>query len=256
MNQHQQLGKKVDGRPKYIQEIATHYCPGCHHGTVGRIMAEVTEDLGIAGKTILVTGVGCNYIGQLYYGLDSMDALHGKAPNIATGIKRAHYGQRYVITLQGDGDLAAIGMGDIINAVHRGEKLTTLLINNANYGMTGGQLAPTTILGQRTSTTSRGRAVEHEGYPAHMAELMSTLKGVAYSARVALTSVAHYNRAKKAIRTAIQKQVNNIGYGFVEVLSSCPSNWKKTPVEALEWINTVMMAEYPLGEFKNVENLD
>lgn len=256
MSQQEQYGKRVDGRPKYIRELPTHYCPGCHHGTIARIVAETTEELGIGGKTILVTGVGCNYIGQLYYSLDSMDALHGKAPNIASGIKRAHYGKRYVLTLQGDGDLAAIGMGDIINAVHRGEKLTTILINNANYGMTGGQLAPTTILGQRTSTTSRGRSVEQEGYPAHMAELMSSLRGVAYSARVALTSVANYNKTKKAIRIAIQKQVNEIGYGFVEVLSACPSNWKKTPVESLEWINNVMIAEYPLGEFKNVESVD
>lgn len=237
-----------------MRDAPLMFCPGCQHGTVLRLVASVLEELEIAGRSICVTGVGCNYVSHMYLGIDGMDALHGRAPNIATGIKLAHYNEKIVFTMQGDGDCAAIGMGDLINAVHRGVKLTTIMVNNANYGTTGGQMAPTTILGQKTSTTPEGRQAEEQGFPAHMAELMASLRGVSYSARVALNTVANYNRARRALRTAFQKQIDGIGYSFVEILSACPPNWKMTPLEALEWIGREMIEEFPLGEFKNVKD--
>lgn len=240
------------GRPKLILDATVVYCPGCQHGTAARVLAEAIEEMGIEGEAIGISAVGCSIMTHQFVDIDFIDALHGRAPCVATGIKHAHFGKPVVFTIQGDGDLAAIGMGDIINAIVRGERLTTIFLNNANYGTTGGQLAPTTLSGQITSTTPSGRDPQKAGYPLHVAEFLATLPGVAYSARWAFNNVAHYQRAKKSIKMAFQKQIEGIGYGFVELITACPAGWKKSPPEAFRWIEEEMLREYPLGEFKNV----
>lgn len=230
----------------------TNFCPGCQHGVVTRLIAEAIEELGIEGRCIGVGGVGCHSMAANIMNVDFIHALHGRAPCVATGLKRGHYGKKVVFTLQGDGDLAAIGMGDIINAVNRGEKLTTIFFNNAGYGTTGGQMAPTTVYGQVTSTTPLGRDREKEGFPAHISELMATLAGVAYSGRFSLLSVKDCVQAKKGIKAAFQKQLDNVGYGFVELLSASPACWRKSPPDAIEWLKENMLKEYPVGVFKEV----
>ena len=247
--------EKVCENPKLWTGLPMHHCPGCHYGIVIRLLAESLDELGIAGKTIGIAPVGCSLGTPAHLNIDFVGALHGRAPSVATGVKQAHYGKPIVFTIQGDGDLAAIGMGEIINAAIRFDKLTTIFLNNANFGTTGGQLAPTTLLGQITPTTPQGRAPESEGFPVHMAELMAGMKGVAYSFRGAVNSIKNFNQTKRAIRTAFQKQIDGIGYGFVEILSPCPPNWKMRPVDALRWIEEKMIKEYPLGEFKNVDGI-
>lgn len=246
----------VAGRPQSVLPLPHLYCPGCHHGSVFRLLGEVIDDLGIQKKTIGCLGVGCHAFGCFFLNTDMVSCLHGRAPSVATGVKRALYGEPVVFTIQGDGDLAAIGMGSILNAAIRGEKLTTVFCNNAGYGTTGGQLAPTTLLGQKTTTTPAGREPATEGYPVHMAELMATMKGVVYSARCSLTNRANYNRAFRSIRKAFQKQIDGVGYGFVEILEACPSTLKMSPKDALRWVESHMMEEYPLGEFKDVNVIE
>lgn len=243
------------GRPKTVLPIPHLYCPGCHHGSVYRLIAETIDELGIQDKAVGCVGVGCHAFGFMFLDIDLVGCLHGRAPAVATGIKRSLYGKPIVFTVQGDGDLAAIGMGAILNAAIRGEKLTTIFCNNAGYGTTGGQLAPTTLLDQKTTTTPYGRSPDLEGYPVHMAELMATFRGVAYSARCSLTSRANYNKAAKAMKKAFQRQIEGIGYGFVEILEACPSTLKLSPREALKWVESHMMEEYPLGEFKDVDSI-
>ena len=229
-------------------------CPGCQHMTIGRIIAEVLEELGLDGKAIAVTGIGDHStIGVL--NVDTIQGSHGGAPDTATAIKRL-LPESLVYTVQGDGDCLAIGAGSFLGALTRGEMITIILCNNGNYGSTGGQLAPTTPMGQKTTTTPDGRSTTAGGYPVHAAELAATFRGVAYSARGALTDPRNYQRTKGYMRKAFQKQVDNAGLGFVEVLSACPPNWHVTPVESLRWIEENMIPGFPLGEFKDEDHLD
>jgi 2-oxoglutarate ferredoxin oxidoreductase subunit beta len=239
--------------PEALFPDTNNFCPGCQHGVITRLVAEVIEELGIQGECIGVGGVGCHAMAANIINVDFIHALHGRAPCVGTGLKRGHYGKKVVFTFQGDGDLAAIGMGDIINAVNRGEKLTTIFFNNAGYGTTGGQMAPTTVYGQVTTTTPLGRDRETEGTPAHIAELMASLGGVAYSARFSLLSVKDYVKAKKGVKEAFMKQIDNVGYGFAELLSASPACWSKSPGDAIEWLKENMLKEYPLGVFKDVK---
>jgi len=236
-------------RPKSLSLVSTHYCPGCHHGIVHRLLAEVIDELKIAEKTVILAPVGCSVLLYNYFELDAIECAHGRAPAVATGVKRSKP-ESIVITYQGDGDLAAIGTAEIIHAANRAEKITTLFINNVNYGMTGGQMAPTTLLGQKTETTPYGRSVERNGYPMKVAELISSLPGSSYVARVSVHDPAHVTRARNAIRKALLTQINGSGFSFVEVLSTCPTNWGLSPVEAIEWLKENMIPYYPLGELK------
>jgi len=239
-------------RPACMYDQPTILCPGCQHGLIYRLIGQALDELKIREKAIGVGGVGCHAMGINLLKIDAIMALHGRAPEVGSGIKRALQGNPIVFTVQGDGDLAAIGMGDIINAINRGEKLTTIFCNNAGYGTTGGQMAPTTLLDQVTTTTPEGRTAQGFGYPIHVAELLATMQGIAFSARCALTSVAQFNQALLAVKKAFQKQMDNIGYGFVEILTACPPTLKKTPVDSVKWIRSHMLEEYPLGVFKDI----
>jgi 2-oxoglutarate ferredoxin oxidoreductase subunit beta len=229
-------------------------CPGCQHPTIGRIIAEVLDEMDIADNVIGVAGIGCNAGAIALLNIDVLLGAHGRAPDEATAIKRL-YPDAIVFTIQGDGDCISIGAGPFIGALTRGEKITIIMCNNANYGTTGGQQAPTTLVNQVTTTTSDGRNPATEGYPAHTAELAVAFKGVAYSARGALNSPANYQRAKGYVRKAFQKQLDGVGLSFVEILSACPPNWHMSPAESLKWINEQMIAEFPLGEFKDVDRI-
>jgi 2-oxoglutarate ferredoxin oxidoreductase subunit beta len=223
-------------------------CPGCHHPIISSVIGEVLEEMELDGSAIVVLGVGCtSMIAGL--NLDCVLGSHGGAPDIATAIKRLEP-DRFVLTMQGDGDCIAIGAGAWIAAMGRGENITIIMANNANYGTTGGQLAPTTIVGQITPTTPDGRNTETDGFPIHAAELAATFQGVAYSARGALNTMANYQRTKKFIRRAFQKQLDREGMSFVEVLSACPPNWHKTPLDSIDWITEKMLREFPVGEYK------
>lgn len=239
----------VFGRPAALCEVNTHYCPGCLHGVVHRVIAEVIDDLGIREKTIGVAPVGCSVLAYYYFNVDFAEAAHGRAPAMATGIKRVRP-DAIVFTYQGDGDLAAIGTGEIVHAAVRGENVTTIFINNAVYGMTGGQMAPTTLPGQVTSSTPTGRDVRKAGYPVRVCELLSTLSGTSYVVRRTATSPANINRLKRAIKTAFKVQMAGLGYSLVEVISNCPTNWAMTPKESLRWIEEKLLSYYPLGDYK------
>jgi len=241
--------------PKSILKTETPYCSGCQYGVVDRIIGEVIDELDIQGRTVFVAGVGCHGLAQLLVDTDTILALHGRAGATAGGIKWALDEDSVVFTIQGDGDLAAIGIGDTVRAINRGEKLTTIFCNNAGYGTTGGQMAPTSLLGQITTTTPLGRDADKTGLPFHVAEFLATLPGVVYSARHCLTSLATYNRTKRAIKTAFMKQIDGIGYGFVEILVATSTCWKMSPQEGLKWLEEHMMAEFPLGEFKNTDEV-
>ncbi|HEX2947215.1 MAG TPA: thiamine pyrophosphate-dependent enzyme [Clostridia bacterium] len=236
-------------RPHALRETQLHYCPGCTHGIAHRLVAEVIDELGIEGTTIGVSPVGCAYNNYLYFDCDMVQAAHGRAPAVATGIKRVHPGH-VVFTYQGDGDLASIGTAEIVHAANRGEKITTIFINNAIYGMTSGQMAPTTLVGQVTTTSPFGRKPEIEGYPLNMSEMLATLKGAAFVERVSLHDIKNIKNAKKAIMKAFKVQQAGLGFSIVEVLSSCPTNWGLEPVQALKWIEDKMIPQYPLGNFK------
>jgi len=236
-------------RPHALRDVSMHYCPGCTHGIVHRLIAEVIDELGIEGKTIGVSPVGCTYNNYEYFNCDMQQAAHGRAPAVATGIKRVHP-DNVVFTYQGDGDLAVIGTAEIVHAAARGEKITTIFINNAIYGMTSGQMAPTTLLNQVTTTTPYGRKPELHGYPIKVCELLSTLDGAAFIERVSMHNIKNILNAKKAIKKAFQVQMANKGFSLVEVLSTCPTNWGLSPEKALKWLEEKMIPAYPLGNFK------
>ncbi len=236
-------------KPHALTDTTMHYCPGCTHGIAHRLIAEVIDELGIEGKTVGVSPVGCAYNNYIYFNCDMVQAAHGRAPAVATGIKRVHP-DNFVFTYQGDGDLAAIGTAEIVHAATRGEKITVIFINNAIYGMTSGQMAPTTLIGQVTTTSPFGRKPELHGYPVKVCELLSTLEGAVYVERVSLHDVKNIKNAKSAIKKAFKVQAAGLGFSIVEVLSSCPTNWGINPVGALEWIKDKMITVYPLGNFK------
>lgn len=236
--------------PKALLDVTTHYCPGCTHGIIHRLVAEVIDELEILDITIGVAPVGCSVLAYDYFACDMFQAAHGRAPAVATGIKRGNL-DAVVFTYQGDGDLAAIGTAEIVHAAARGEKITTIFINNCIYGMTGGQMAPTTLLGQVTETTPYGRDTELTGYPIRISEMISTLTGACYVERVSVDSVPNIIKAKKAIKKAFQAQINGKGFSLVEVLSTCPTNWGLSPKEAMEWLRKNMMTYYPLGVKKD-----
>jgi 2-oxoisovalerate ferredoxin oxidoreductase beta subunit len=228
-----------------------HYCPGCGHGNVHKFIAEALDDFDAADKTILISPVGCSVFAYYYFDTGNIQASHGRAPAVATGIKRAHP-ESIVISYQGDGDLAAIGTAEILHAANRGENITVFFINNAIYGMTGGQMAPTTLIDQRTTTTPTGRSQYNEGFPIKVSELISQLHAPVYVERVALYDNKTRAKARLAVRKAIKNQINNLGFSLVEVLSACPSGWKMDPVEALQWIEKVMLPQFPLGVYKDI----
>lgn len=233
-------------RPSALTPAKTHYCPGCTHGIIHRLIAEVIDELGIREETIGIAPVGCSVLAYDYFNLDMLEAAHGRAPAVATGVKRVHP-DKVVFTYQGDGDLAAIGTAEIIHAAARGEKFSTIFVNNAIYGMTGGQMAPTTLIGQEATTSPKGRDSQVQGYPIRMSEILATLEGAAYIARVSVHNPQEVAKAKKAIRQAFEVQIAGEGFALVEVLSSCPTNWGLTPVEALKWLQNNMIPYYPLG---------
>ncbi len=242
-------------KPKAITDVPMHYCPGCTHGIIHRLVAEAIDELGVEGRTVGVASVGCSVMSYDYFGCDMVQAPHGRAPAVATGLKRA-IPENVVFTYQGDGDLAAIGTAETVHAATRGENITVIFVNNAIYGMTGGQMAPTSLPGQVTQTTPYGRDVKTAGYPIRVCEMLATLDGVALAQRVTVDSVRHIAEAKKAIKKAFQNQIEGRGYSIVEVLSSCPTNWGLSPVEALEWLRSNMMPYYPLGVYKDVTKED
>jgi len=241
--------KVVYQRPRGFEERPTHYCPGCTHGVAHRLIAEVLEEMGELDHTIGVAPVGCAVFAYNYFAFDFVEAPHGRAPAMATGIKRS-LPDATVFTYQGDGDLASIGMGEIVAAASRGELITVIFINNTNYGMTGGQMAPTTLPGQVTTSSPMGRDVERQGYPIRTAELLSSLDGAAYVVRRSLHDAKNIRMAKKAIRTAFEVQKQGLGFSMVELLSTCPTNWGMTPANARIWLAEHMVPYYPIGDFK------
>lgn len=247
--------KEVFSRPRSLLEVRTHYCPGCHHGIAHRILAETIDHYDIREKTIGVAPVGCAVLMYDYFDVDFTEAPHGRAPAVATGIKRTRP-DRFVFTYQGDGDLAAIGTSEIIHAANRGENITVLFINNTTYGMTGGQMAPTTMPGQKTSTSPYGREFRNDGYPIRVAELLATLEGTAYSARVALCTPAQIRKAKEAVRKAFGMQLKGMGFSLVEILSTCPTNWGLAPAEAGKRLLGEMATYFPLGVYKETQQAD
>ncbi|MDP2044439.1 MAG: thiamine pyrophosphate-dependent enzyme [Candidatus Omnitrophota bacterium] len=241
--------KKIFGRPEALFDLPTHYCPGCGHGIAHRLIAEAVDALGIREKVIGVAPVGCAVVAYDYWNFDCSEAAHGRALAVATAIKRVHP-KNIVFTYQGDGDLAAIGTNETIHAANRGENLTVIFINNAVYGMTGGQMAPTTLLGQKTSTSPDGRQREKHGYPLKISEMLALLPGVHYIERVSLQNPQEVLKAGRAIKQAFENQINNLGFSLVEILSPCPTYWGLSPRESLDWIRDVMQKEFPLGRIK------
>ncbi len=237
-------------KTKGLADVKTHYCPGCSHGIVHRLLAECLEEMGELDNAINVSPVGCAVLALDYFNFDGIQAAHGRAPATATGIKRVHP-DKIVTTYQGDGDLASIGMCEIVHAAARGEKITTIFINNGIYGMTGGQMAPTTLPGMKATTAPYGRDVSVNGYPIRVSEMLSTLDGAKYIERVSVDSPANVIKAKKAIRRALEVQKAGEGFSMVEVMCSCPTNWGKTPVDAMQFIRDEMIPYYPLGVYKD-----
>lgn len=241
--------EKISQRCQSLYDVPMHYCPGCGHGIAHRLVAQVIDELGIREKTIGVAPVGCAVVAYDYWNFDCSEAAHGRALAVATAIKRVHP-QNIVFTYQGDGDLAAIGTNETIHAANRGENLSVVFINNAVYGMTGGQLAPTTLLGQKTSTSLEGRDKKVHGYPLKISEMLALLPGVCYIERVSLESPLEVLKAKRAIKQAFVNQINNLGFSLVEILSPCPTYWGLSPKESLDWIRDVMRKEFPVGRIK------
>ena len=237
-------------RPHALADMTMHYCPGCTHGIVHRLVAEVMDELGIEGNTVGIAPVGCSVMAYNYFNCDMVEAAHGRAPAVATGLKRANP-ESIVFTYQGDGDLASIGMAETVHAAARNENITVIFINNAIYGMTGGQMAPTSLPGQVTQTSPYGRDTAHCGYPVKVSEMLSQLQGPQYIERVAVTSVAGIRKAKKAILKAFKNQVEGKGFSLVEVISTCPTNWGLTPEKAMQWANENMIPYYPLGVYRD-----
>lgn len=239
----------IYAKPDSLTQVRTHYCPGCTHGVAHRLIAEVIDEMGMREQTIGVAPVGCAVFAYNYFNMDFAEAAHGRAPAMATGIKRVTP-DRLVFTYQGDGDLASIGAAEILHAAGRGENITVVFINNAIYGMTGGQMAPTTLPGQRTSSSPSGRDVEVHGFPIKMCEILSQLDGAAYIVRRSLHDVANIRKSKKALRQAFEVQVQGLGFAMVELLSSCPTNWGIAAEESLTWIEEHMIPAFPLGDYK------
>ncbi|SDE14165.1 thiamine pyrophosphate-dependent enzyme [Sporomusa acidovorans] len=248
------MAEVLFSRPQALLDVPTHYCPGCHHGIIHRLVAEVIDELAIQEKTIGVAPVGCAVLAYDYFNVDMLEAAHGRAPAVATGVKRVQP-DAAVFTYQGDGDLAAIGTAEIVHAAARGENITTIFVNNAIYGMTGGQMAPTTLVGQVTSTSPYGRKQEIAGMPVRIAEMLAALDGPAFIARVAVNTPANMNKAKKAIKKAFELQLSGKGFSLVEVLSICPTNWGKSPLEAVKWLEENMIPHYPLGIYRDIEEV-
>jgi 2-oxoglutarate ferredoxin oxidoreductase subunit beta len=244
-----QFEQVVYSRPESLTGTPTHYCPGCTHGVAHRLVAEVLDEMGVRERTIGVASVGCSVFAYNYFNCDFVQAPHGRAPAMATGVKRV-YPDRIVFTYQGDGDLASIGMGEIVAAAARGENITVIFINNANYGMTGGQMAPTTLPGQKTTSSPNGRDVEQAGYPIRTAEMLATLEGASYVARRSLHDPKNIRLAKKALRSALEVQARGLGFSLVELLSICPTNWGLTPEQSIQWLTAHMIPYYPLNDFK------
>lgn len=242
-------------RTKGLTEVETHYCPGCTHGIIHRLVGEAMVELGILDNAIGVAPVGCSVFAYEYFNCDMHEAAHGRAPAVATGIKRVHP-NNFVFTYQGDGDLASIGTAEIVHAAHRGEKISTIFVNNAIYGMTGGQMAPTTLIGQKTTTSPQGRTIEHSGMPIRMSELLATIDGAKFVERVAVNTPGNIRKAKKAIIEAFKVQLEGKGFGIVEVLSTCPTNWGMTAPEAMKWLADNMIPYYPLGNFRRPEEAE
>lgn len=239
----------VYSRPESLTDTPSHYCPGCTHGIAHRLIAEVLDEMELREKTIGVAPVGCSVFAYNYFDTDFVEAAHGRAPAMATGIKRV-LPDRIVFTYQGDGDLASIGMAEIMHAAARGENITVIFINNAIYGMTGGQMAPTTLPGQKTTSSPGGRDVEQTGFPIHMSESLATMDGAGYIVRRSLHDPKNIRQAKKALRTAFEVQQRGLGFSMVELLSTCPTNWGYSPREALRWLEEHMIPVFPLGDFK------
>ena len=239
-------------KTKGLTDVPTHYCPGCTHGVIHRLVAEAMEELGVLDNAIGVAPVGCSVLAYKYFNCDMHEAAHGRAPAVATGIKRVHP-ENFVFTYQGDGDLASIGTAEIVHAAHRGEKISTIFVNNAIYGMTGGQMAPTTLVGQKATTAPYGRDEALCGKPLRMSEMLATIDGAIFVERVSVNSPANIRKAKKAILECFKVQIEGKGFGIVEVLSTCPTNWGYTPVEALRWLEKNLIPYYPLGNFKRPE---
>ncbi len=241
--------EQVYGYPESLTAVSSHYCPGCTHGIVHRLVGEVIDELGIRETTIGVAPVGCSVLAYNYFNVDFVEAAHGRAPAMATGIKRVSP-DNIVFTYQGDGDLAAIGTAEIIHAANRGELITTVFINNAIYGMTGGQMAPTTLPGMVTTSSPLGRDVQLAGYPVKMTEILATIAGSAYITRQTVTDVPSINKTKRAIKSAFLAQIHGLGFACVEVLSTCPTNWNMDPWKAMQWVKENMVPAYPLGDYK------
>lgn len=238
-------------KPKAMADVTMHYCPGCTHGIIHRLVCEVIDEMGIEGDTIGICPVGCSVMAYDYFNCDMIEAAHGRAPAVATGVKRTNP-DKFVFTYQGDGDLAAIGTAETVHAATRGENIVVIFVNNTTYGMTGGQMAPTTLPGQVTQTTPYGRDPKLAGYPVRVCELLATLSGTALAQRVAVNNVPNIREAKKAIRKAFENQRDKKGFSIVEVLSTCPTNWGLSPVDALKRLEDEMMPYYPLGVYKDV----
>jgi len=233
--------------PKYYKkDVVTHYCPGCGHGTVHRIVAELLEEMDLGKRTIAVNPAGCAVLAYNYLDIDMIEAAHGRGTAVATGIKRARP-DLFVLSYQGDGDLSAIGTAETIHSANRGEKFSVIFINNAVYGMTGGQMAPTSVLDQQTTTSPMGRSPDVDGYPLHITDIVSTFPGVAYAERVSLSTPKGIRRTKKAIKIAFETQVDELGYSIIEVLSPCPTNWKMNTIDSCKWMDNVLAKEFPLG---------
>ncbi len=241
---------KVFEKPKALTDAPLHYCPGCTHGIIHRLVAEAIDELGIEGRTIGVASVGCSVFSYNYFACDMVQAAHGRAPAVATGVKRSDK-NNIVFTYQGDGDLAAIGTAETVHSAARGENITVIFVNNAIYGMTGGQMAPTTLPGQVTQTSPYGRDVEIAGYPVKVCEMLSQVDGAYYLERVAVNNVKNIKKAKAAIKKAFQNQIDGKGFSLVEVISTCPTNWGVSPDEALKWVDDKMIPYYPLGVYKD-----
>ena len=237
-------------KPKALTDAPLHYCPGCTHGIIHRLVAEALDELGVTGRTIGVASVGCSVFTYNYFNCDMVQAAHGRAPAVATGVKRSD-SNNIVFTYQGDGDLAAIGTAETVHSAARGENITVIFVNNAIYGMTGGQMAPTTLPRQKTQTSPYGRDVEKVGYPVKVCEMLSQVDGAAYLERVAVNNVANVKKAKAAIKKAFQNQIEGKGFSLVEVLSTCPTNWGLAPDKALGWLEENMLPYYPLGVYKD-----
>lgn len=248
----QQYPNVVSTRPRLMNDTPMHYCPGCSHGVVHKLMAEIIDEMGIEERTIGICPVGCAVFAYRYVDIDWIETAHGRAAASASAVNRL-WPNHLVFTYQGDGDLACIGAGETLHALNRGENITVIFINNAIYGMTGGQMAPTTLMGQKTATCPYGRQADLHGYPLHMTEIAATLEGTCYVTRQAVDSVAHIRQAKRAIRQAFENSLNKRGASLVEIVSTCASGWKLSPEKANEWMRENMFPYYPLGDLKNTQ---